>query len=138
MRTSKKYFLRKKRKNTKKKTRKMSGGQWIPEGSMCPICLEFFSNRITYVTPCNHLFCYDCIQQHIMDTAYHNTYKCPLCNRVNNATLPQIQPPIRRTVVPIQRTILYDDSDYSSIIDSTDEDNRDESNYSSIIDSTYE
>jgi len=50
---------------------------WRKGNEKCTICMDAM-DRPT-LTPCHHLYCYECIQ-----TAYQHTEKCPLCRKSSN------------------------------------------------------
>jgi len=47
----------------------------------CSICLEAIEDAV--VTPCGHLFCKGCIDQHINASAQDQAAACPMCHRQN-------------------------------------------------------
>ena len=44
----------------------------------CSICTEQFKNPKSL--PCLHIFCHNCIDEHIRKSAKGDQYKCPICN----------------------------------------------------------
>ena len=44
----------------------------------CSICTEQFKNPKSL--PCLHIFCQNCINEHIRKSAIGDQYKCPICN----------------------------------------------------------
>ena len=48
--------------------------------NICPICYENLSDKISYLSPCRHIFCPDCI-----DTWKKQRFSCPLCRAKINS-----------------------------------------------------
>ena len=50
-----------------------------PKTINCPVCYE--DVKISYVTTCNHNFCYNCVDK-LMTTSKNQHWACPICRTI--------------------------------------------------------